>query len=59
MFDENLPNNFKSPLEKGYHLELDNYELLGPSGVQKFQSLIGSIQWEVSIGRLDGAIAVL
>ena len=36
MFAEKQPNNFKSPLEKEDHSELDNTELLGPSGVHKF-----------------------
>ena len=36
MFDENPPNNFKSPLENGDHLELDNTERLDPS---RFQTL--------------------
>ena len=44
MFDKKTPINFKLQLEKWDHAELDNSELLVPSGVQKFQSLIGSIQ---------------
>ena len=43
--------------EKGDHPDLDNTELLDPSGGQKFQSLIGYIQWSVSIGILDVATA--
>ena len=36
MFNENPPSNFKSPLGKGNHAELDNTEFLDPSGVHKF-----------------------
>ena len=59
MFNEKQPGNFKSTLEKGDYPELDNTELLDPSGVQKCQSMIGSIQWAVSIGRLYVATAVM
>ena len=36
MFNEKSPSNFKSPLEKGDYLELDNTKILDPPGVQKF-----------------------
>ena len=59
MFDDKPPNNFKLPLEKGDYPELNNTEILDPSGVLKFQSLIGSIQCAVSIGRLDVNTSVM
>jgi len=37
-----------SPLEKGGHPELDTNEL-DPVGVQKYQSIIGSLKWAVSL----------
>ena len=49
MLDKKTPNNFESPLEKGDHPELYNTKLLDPSGVRKFQSLSGSIQWEIQL----------
>lgn len=33
-----------SPLEKGDHPELDNSELLDKSGIEQYQSLLGSLQ---------------
>ena len=34
MFNEKPPSNYKSPLEKGDHPELNNIELFDQSGVQ-------------------------
>ena len=42
-----------SPLEKNNHPELDESEFLDTNGIQQYQSLIGSLQWAVSLGRLD------
>ena len=59
MFREKPKTRYKSPLESGDHPEMDHSKFLGEDGVQKYQSLIGSIQWAVSIGRLDVATAVM
>ena len=48
-----------SPLEKGDHPELDTSDLLGDDGIRNYQSLIGALQWAVSIGRFDVATAVM
>lgn len=50
---------YSSPLEKGDHPELDDSPLLGPEGITQYQSLIGSLQWCISIGRLDIATALM
>ena len=42
-----------SPLEKGNHPELDTSQFLDAQGTQKYQSLIGALQWAISLGRLD------
>jgi Reverse transcriptase (RNA-dependent DNA polymerase) len=52
-------NNITSPLEKGDHPELDTSELLDEEGIQMYQSLVGSMQWAVSIGRFDINVAVM
>jgi hypothetical protein len=44
---------------RGYHPEIDCSELLGPADIQKYQSLVGSMQWAVSLGRFDIATAVM
>ena len=57
--DEKLQKKIKSPLEPGDHPELDDSELLDADGVQKYQSIIGSLQWAISLGRFDIATAVM
>ena len=59
MFGEKPKINMFSPLEKGDHPELDNTDQLNIDGVQRYQSLIGSLQWAVSIGRIDVTTAVM
>jgi hypothetical protein len=59
MFGEKPTTKFTSPLEKGDHPELDTSELLDDQGVQHYQSLIGSLQWAISLGRFDICTAVM
>ena len=59
MFGSKPTTTAKSPLEKGDHTELDNSELLDAEGTQQYQSLIGSLQWAVSLGRFNIATAVM
>ena len=48
-----------SPLRKGDHPELDTSDLLDDVGVRNYQSLIGGLQWCISIRRFDVATAVM
>ena len=50
---------YSSPLDKGDHPELDTSEFLDDVETQRYQSLIGSLQWAISIGRLDINTAVM
>ena len=59
MFGTTPSTKFSSPLESGDHPELDQSELLDAEGVQKYQSLIGTLQWIISIGRFDIQTAVM
>ncbi|HEY9707536.1 MAG TPA: hypothetical protein V6D48_04970, partial [Oculatellaceae cyanobacterium] len=59
MFGEKPNTKVYSPLERGDHPELDDSELLDASGIQQYQSLIGSLQWAISLGRFDIATAVM
>ena len=59
MFGELPSKNVKNPLEKGDHPELGASEFLDADGITKYQSLIGSSQWAVSLGRFDIATAVM
>ncbi len=48
-----LPKEYTSPIDKDDHPELDTSEELPAEGIQHYQSLIGSFQWAVSLGRYD------
>ena len=48
-----------SPIEKNDHPELDTWDLLDDEGIVKYQSLIGALQWVVSIGWYDVIAAVM
>jgi len=48
-----------SPIEKNDHSELDISELLAVDDITKYQSLIGALQWAVSIGRFDIMTSVM
>jgi len=50
---------YTSPLEKGDNPELDTSEELDVTGTKKYQSMIGALQWCISLGRLDIATAVM
>ena len=47
------PKPYTSPLEKGDHPELDTLDELGDTDIKKYQSLIGALQWAVTLGRID------
>jgi hypothetical protein len=59
MFGSMPKRKVYSPLEKGDHPELDTSELCDMTDVEKYQSLIGSLQWAVSLGRIDITTAVM
>ena len=54
-----LPKEGITPLIKGDHPELDATSELDIDGLKKYQSLIGALQWIVTLGRLDIAVAVM
>jgi hypothetical protein len=49
----NKPNEYVSPLEKGDHPEIDTSEELDVEGIKRYQTMIGCLQWAVSLGRFD------
>ena len=53
------PKLATSPLEKNDHPELDTSEELDEDDTKKYQSLIGALQWVISIGRLDITTSVM
>ncbi len=50
---------YTSPLEKGDHPETDDSDLLKLNGIKQYQSMIGSLQWAVQLGRIDITTAVM
>jgi hypothetical protein len=58
MFGEK-PKPVVSPLEKNDHPELDNSAFCSPEDTAKYQSLIGALQWTISLCRFDIAVAVM
>ena len=58
MFGE-LPNYASSPLVTGDSPELDQTTELELPDVKKYQSLIGALQWCITLGRFDIACAVM
>ena len=59
MFGRAPSHTIQSPLEKNDHPELDETDFLDEDGTQQYQSLIGAMQWAVSIGRIDITTAVM
>ena len=59
LFGEPPSQRVSAPIEKGDHPEMDTTELLGPEQTKLYQSLIGGLQWVVTIGRFDVMTAVV
>jgi len=61
MFGTKPKTTVTSPLvEKGDHPEIDDTDLLDSRGsIQQYQSIIGLLQWAVSLGRFDITTAVM
>lgn len=53
------PKEFSLPLDGGNHTELDTSPELNEDGVKKYQSMIGSLQWAISLGRFFIVTAVM
>ena len=47
------PREYTSPLEKGDHPEVDTSDELDEEGIKKYQTMIGCLQWAISLGRFD------
>jgi hypothetical protein len=48
-----------SPLVKGDHPEVDDSAFIEGEGMQQYQSLIGQLQWAISLGRFDVTVAIM
>ena len=58
MFKEK-PRKSRPPLEGGDHPELDTSELCDEHQTKQFQTLIGQLQWLISVGCFDIAVHVM
>ena len=58
MFNQK-PRKSRPPLEGGDHPELDTSELCDEHQTKQFQTLIGQLQWLISLGRFDIAVHVM
>ena len=59
LFQEKPKELYSSPFEKGDHPELNTSDLLNADGIQMFQSIIGAMQWAISIGHFDITTAIM
>ena len=48
-----------SPLEKGDYPEINESEFLNDEDTQKYQSLIGALQWVITIQHFDISTAIM
>ena len=59
MFNEKPSQKCHSPIEKGDHPELDTSDFLLADDISKYLSMVGALQWIISIGRFDITTAVM
>ena len=52
MFKQNPPKNMRTPLDKNDHPELDDSELMKGESIQHYLTMIGQLQWLVTLGGL-------
>ena len=53
MFNQDPPKNMRTPLDKNHSPELDGTELLTGEFIQHYLTIIGKLQWVVTLGRFD------
>ena len=53
MFKQDTPKNMRTPLKKNDHPELDDTELLTGESTQHYLTMIGQLQWLVTLVRFD------
>jgi hypothetical protein len=59
LFGKSPLHHSQSPLESNDHPEIDSSKFLSEDDIQKYQSLIGAMQWVISIGHFDIAVHVM
>ena len=59
MIGEPITSEIHAPLVPGDHPELDDSAEVNDDKRQQYQSMIGMLQWAVTLGRIDIACAVM
>jgi len=53
------PRRYSSLLEKNDHPEIDDSKELIEEDITKYQSMIGALQWAITLGRFDVLAAIM
>ena len=53
MFKQDPPKNMRTPLDKNDHPEFDDTELFIGESIQHYLTMIGQLQWLVTLGEFD------
>ena len=53
LFNEDPPKGYKTHLDKNDHPELDTYEILEGDMAAKYLTMVGQLQWLVTLWRFD------
>ena len=53
LFNDNPPKAYKTPLDKNDHPELDTSEILEGDVAAKYLTMVGQLQWLVTLGSFD------
>ena len=53
LFNDDPPKGYKTPLVKNDHRELDTSEILEGDMAAKYLTMVGQLQWLVTLGRFD------
>ena len=53
LFNDDPPKGYKTPLYKNDHPELDTSEILEGDMAAKYLTMVGQLQWLVTLGRFD------
>jgi hypothetical protein len=59
MFGSRSSTKHLSPPSKNDHPEIDTSDLVDEDGIAQYQSLIGILQWTITLGRFDVGTAVM
>ena len=53
LFNDDPPKGYKTPLDKNEYPELDTSEILEGDMAAKYFTMVGQLQWLVTLGRFD------